>query len=286
MKYVILALLSVAMLLSVSCDKGKINELNGTIDSLRTENARLTEENQSVMEFLNEANKLIESVSTNLDSIAKMETDLEKMPQGQTGKSAAAMKDKLNAIGQYLVNSKEKIANLEKQLSSAKFDIKGLKMLVTDLKNKLQDKETEVLNLMEEKGVMQADIDNMGAELKNKDEQIAKQESVINEAHKRYYTYGSQADLQKKGIIQKTGGFLFFGKVTKLSPNLNLDDFTAIDGATDFEIDIPGKMSKIKIISPQPSDSYQLVANGDQTTIKILDPITFWAASKVLVVTI
>ena len=286
MKYVILVLLSVAMLLSVSCDKGKITELNGTIDSLRTENARLTEENQSVMEFLDEANKLIESVSTNLDSIAKMENDLESMPKNQNAKSAAAMKEKLNAIGQYLVNTKEKMTNLEKQLSSAKFDIKGLKMLVSDLKNKLQDKETEVLNLMEEKGVMQADLDKLGTELDSKNEQIAKQESVINEAHKRYYVYGSQSDLQKKGIIQKTGGFLFFGKVTKLSSNLNLNDFTAIDGASQFEITIPAKMDKIKLISPQPADSYQFEANGDQTTIKILDPITFWAASKVLVVTI
>jgi len=81
------------------------------------------------------------------------------------------------------------------------------------------------------------------------------QVSIIEEQNKRFYIFDKEKALKEKGIIKKEGGFLFFGKVTKVSPDLDTEHFNVIDSENDFEISIPHKTNKIKIISPHQIDS-------------------------------
>lgn len=284
MKVKILVVLSM-MLLLISCNQGKIDELNEKAARLEAQNQQLMQENNSIKLFVEEVSQVIESVGEDLDKIVETEIDIREMAEGATPASIESeLKTKLGAISQYIVNSKERIGDLEKQLSASKHDLKGVRSMLNNLKTQLKEKEGEVATLMQEVGMLQADVEKMGIEITEKEETIAEQELVITEANKRYYIVDKAGSLQEKGIIQKKGGFLFFGKTTTLSPNLNTEYFNVLDVLVDLDITIPYKMDDLKIVSPHEPASYQMIDEGEQTTLKIIDPAQFWEATKCLVI--
>jgi len=50
------------------------------------------------------------------------------------------------------------------------------------------------------------------------------------------------------------------------------------------EIEVVGK--KVKFITDHPSSAYNITSNGQNHTIKIMDPKSFWKVSKYLVVVV
>ncbi len=286
MKFKIVLLL-LPLLLLVSCDKKKIAQLTNDLDSLKAQNEQLVQENSSIKMYVEEVSKVIESVDQDLDKIAKTEIDIRQMSEGaKPGTMQSEIKNKLGKIGQYIVDSKEKISELEEKLLANKQEIKGLRTMVANLKAKLADKENEIADMMQEIGVLKSDIDKLGVEIKTKEELIADQESIIEENRKRYYVFGTEDELKDKGVIVKEGGFLGIGRTTKVAPTLDVQYFNVIDGEEDFEISIPAGLNKIKIISPHDAVSYELTGDKDMAMLKILDPDKFWEATKCLVMVI
>jgi len=286
MKFKIMLIL-VPLLLLVSCDKGKINELNEQVARLQEQNQQLTEENTSIKKFIEDVTKLIESVNKDLDKIVETEIDIRKMSEDiELGKVEGEIKNKLGLIGQYILNSKEKINAIEKKLAASKKNLKGLNKLVSNLKTKLETRINKIGTLMKDVGILETDILKLTEEIKKKEQKIGDQESIIAEQNKRYYIFDKGKELKKKGVIKKEGGFLGIGRTTKVSPNLNTEHFNVIDVKTDHEINIPHKMKKLKFISPHKNDSYELTGDDNQTTLKILDPAQFWQATKCLVVVV
>jgi len=280
-------LLALSLLLLVSCDKGKINELNEQVARLQHQNEQLTNENAEIKTYVEEISKLLESVESDLDKIDEVEIDIRKMTEAAgLGKVEGDVRTKLGLIGQHILDSREKISELEKQIAASKHNLKGVKSLMANLKTKLETKENEITTLMQEMGILETDIVKLGDEIKEKDQKIDEQVSIIEEQNKRYYIFDSEKALKEKGIIKKEGGFLFFGKVTKVSPDLDTEHFNVIDSENDFEISIPHKTNKIKIISPHQIDSYELSGDENQTTLKILDAGQFWKATKCLVMVV
>jgi len=283
LKFKILILL-LPFLLLISCDKKKIAQLTDDLDSLRAQNEQLAEENSSIKMYVEEVSKVIESVDQDLDKIVETEIDIREMTEGaKPGTMQTELKKKLGKIGQYIVDSKEKISELEEKLLANKKEIKGLKTIVANLKTKLTNKENEIADLMQEIGILKSDIDKLGIEIKTKEELIADQESIIEEHKKRYYIFGTESELKEKGIIVKEGGFLGFGRATKVAPSLDIQYFNVIDGEADYEISVPVGMNKIKIISPHDAISYELTGDKTLAMINILDPDQFWEATKCLV---
>jgi len=272
------------LLLLVSCDKKKIAQLTNDLDSLKAQNEQLVQENSDIKMYVEEVSKVIESVDEDLDKIVETEIDIREMSEGaKPGTMQTEIKKKLGKIGQYIVDSKEKISELEAKILANKQEVKGLKTLVANLKTKLATKENEIADLMQEIGVLKSDIDKMGVEIKTKEELIADQESIIEEHKKRFYVFGTESELKDKGIIVKEGGFLGFGKTVKVAPTLDVQYFNVIDGEDDFEISIPVGMNKIKIISPHDAMSFEMTGDENLTMLNILDPDQFWEATKCLV---
>ncbi len=275
------------LFLLISCDKGKINELNEQVARLQHQNEQLSSENAEIKTYVEEISKLLESVESDLDKINEVEIDIRKMTEAAgLSKVEGDVRTKLGLIGQHILDSREKISELERQISASKADLKGVKSLVASLKTKLATKENEITTLMQEMGILETDIVKLGDEIKEKDIRIVDQESIIEEQNRRYYIFDKEKALKEKGIIKKEGGFLFFGKVTKVSPNLDTEHFNVIDSESDFEISIPRKTNKIKIISPHQVDSYELTGDENQTTLEILDAGQFWKATRCLVVVV
>jgi hypothetical protein len=286
MKFKIVLLL-LPLLLLVSCDKKKVAQLTNDLDSLKAQNEQLVQENRSIKMYVDEVSKVIESVDQDLDKIVENEIDIRQMTEGaKPGTMQAEIKNKLGKIGQYILDSKAKISDLEEKLLANKQEVKGLKTLVANLKAKITDKENEIADLMQQIGVLKSDIDKMGVEIKTKEELIADQQSIIEEHRKRYYVFGTENELKDKGIIVKEGGFLGIGKTTKVAPTLDIQYFNVIDSEEDFEISIPVGMNKIKVISPHDAISYEISGDENLAMLRILDPDKFWEATKCLVLVI
>jgi len=275
------------LFLLISCDKGKINKLNEQVARLQHQNEQLSSENAEIKTYVEEISKLLESVESDLDKINEVEIDIRKMTEAAgLSKVESDVRTKLGLIGQHILDSREKISELEKQISASRHNLKGVKSLMANLKTKLETKENEIATLMQEIGILETDITKLGNEIKEKDIRIVDQESIIEEQNRRYYIFDKEKALKEKGIIKKEGGFLFFGKVTKMSPNLDTEHFNVIDSESDFEISISHKTNKIKIISPHQVDSYELTGDENQTTLKILDAGQFWKATRCLVMVV
>jgi outer membrane murein-binding lipoprotein Lpp len=268
----------IAACLLTGCNQGEIDRLTAEVDSLTAQNQQLADENNEIKTYVNEVDKLIEEVDKDLGKIVETEVDMQATTKSED------LKDKLTLIGQHIVDSKEKISDLEKKLSSSRTDLKGLKKVVAGLREQVETKEAEIVTLMQEKGVLEADIESMGLEIEEKTQTIADQEMVIEESKKRWYVYDKEKNLKEKGIIKKTGGFLGLGRSTKVTADLNVADFTEIHSDTDLMISIPHPMKKVKLLSNHKMNSYQLMENGDQTTLEIANADAFWAASKFLVI--
>ncbi|MCP4581683.1 MAG: hypothetical protein GY839_08670 [candidate division Zixibacteria bacterium] len=277
-KIPMLSMIVVIACLLISCNQGEIDRLTAEVDNLTTQNQQLADENNEIKTYVNEVDKLIEEVDEDLGKIVETEADLE----GST--KAEDLKNKLTLIGQHIVDSKDKITDLENKLATSKTDMKGLKRLVANLRGKVEAKEAEVVVLMQEKGVLESDIADLGLVIEEKKQVITDQEMVIEEGKKRWYVYDKEKGLKEKGIITKTGGFLGLGKSTKVTADLNVADFTEIHSEADLMISIPHPMKKVKLLSSHKANSYQLLENGEQTTLEIANADAFWAATKFLVV--
>ena len=277
-KILMLSLIAVAACLLVGCNQGEIDRLTAEVDSLTTQNQQLADENTEIKTYVDEVNKLIEEVDEDLGKIVETEVDMQKMDKGQD------LKDKLTLIGQHIVDSKDKIADLEQRLASSKSDVKGLKKLFANLREKVETKEAEIVVLMQEKGVLEADMEQMGIEMAAKEQTITEQEMVIEEEQKRWNVYDKEKNLKNNGIIKKTGGFLGLGRTTTVTADLDPQYFTEINYVTDLMINIPHPADKLKLLSTHKLNSYQILENGDQATLEIADPDAFWAASKFLVI--
>jgi len=104
-------LLALSLLLLVSCDKGKINELNEQVARLQHQNEQLTNENAEIKTYVEEISKLLESVESDLDKIDEVEIDIRKMTEAAgLGKVEGDVRTKLGLIGQHILDSREKIS--------------------------------------------------------------------------------------------------------------------------------------------------------------------------------
>ena len=65
---------------------------------------------------------------------------------------------------------------------------------------------------------------------------------------------------------------------------MNDDYFTDVDLTKTDKIEVVGK--RVKFITDHPSSSYDIISEGQNHTIQINDPKTFWKVSKYLVVVV
>ena len=112
-------------------------------------------------------------------------------------------------------------------------------------------------------------------------------DKLTDERNTVYYIIGTKEELLKKKIIVQTGGMIGIGKVQVPARDLNPADFTSIDKTTVASIPLPKAEKAYRIITRQ--DVAALETQPDEKgrvrdAIKIKDAVTFWAASKYLII--
>src|SRR5262249_39781144 len=148
-------------------------------------------------------------------------------------------------------------------------------------------KETQIAQLTDQVNNLQTQVTGLTATVQEKDSSIAVQEQTIADKTKEigtiYYVIGSKKDLTKNGVVAAKGGVLGMGKTLEASGKVDDALFTSLD--TDVETTVTIPSAKAQVVSSQPSSSYNLVVNGKETELHILDPKSFRTVKHLVIVT-
>jgi len=263
------------------------------VDKLKAENQKLSELVSIKDTTLNSIFMSLSEVEENLDAIKQKQNIITvTTKQGELrGDVKDRIKQDIAEINDLLEKNKRTIANLQgtaKKLKAANLKIEGLEKLIEQLNQQIGEKDAEIVALKEQLtklnfqvAELSSRVDTLSANKRVLEENVTARTNELNTA---YFIVGSQKELEQKGIINRSGGFIGIGKTATLSSNLNLDSFTKIDIRNFEGLEIGHK--DVKILSTHPSDSYNLKVDnkGFCSGIEITNSKKFWQSSKYLVI--
>lgn len=283
-----MGLMSVAF---YSCDGGKTSQLQSQLDSLSRADSLHQEDVKQMADFVN-------VMSIGLDSISAQEGIIKDLGSREGHLDKKQLKDQLQSLAKTLLNQRERINELEKQVANNNSAYgQRIKKLIAFYKTQLDEKDKQIADLqtqLEEKNTniaqltesvnnltatnteLQTTVDAQSETMAEQKSTIASQDETINTG---FVIIGKSSELKSKGII--TGGFLSKKKVdvSQLQPG----SFSKVDirNYNDIRLD----SSNPKIMTQMPSGSYEIKKNSNGTcTLHIKDATTFWSVSKYLVV--
>lgn len=282
MKQVIVMALGAAFVLASCVSKSTAVKVEVQRDSLVT----VVGEKDSL---INAVFKDLNSISENLALIKTRENLISVAGETEGGRRPVAeINNDIAAIDRLLQDNKRKIASLQRaaaQLRKANLRIDGLEKMIADINAQLAEKKSEIAELRES-------LTRMGAEVENLTEEVAVQSTraenlttekleLENQLNTVYYIVGPEKELREAQIIDKQG---FIGRTLTVNKTGNLESFTKADSRLLSEIPVGRK--KVSVVTAQPADSYELVTDADKIVEKLLitDPVRFWEASKVLII--
>lgn len=261
------------------------------------ENDRIRAERDSLLYISGQRDSTIDvfvesfaEIQSNLDSI-KTRQEIISVSAADSPERRQSSRDRINEdiklINNLLEENRSRIADLEKQLKNSNYKSSQFQKLITSLRQQLAQKENELLELKGELASLNMTVENLNVSIdtlrsisRTQTRLLDAQSSKLNTA---FYTVGTAKDLERKGVIDRQGGFLGIGKEEKLRRDFENDNFNRIEIYETMTIPVDHK--KVKFVTSHPTDSYTLEKNGDKIDhIQITDPEKFWRASKYLVI--
>lgn len=259
---------------------------------------RKESETATIVDSLKQANDdlmlFVDGISSAIDNIAIQEGMLKTVinPESLKTSSKSEILNGLNYLQSVIKNQKENIISLQSKIkNNESVYAKKIQTIITSYTSQLEEKENKIAeleqqiktkdlniqSLKENVAALSENVNVMSVSIKEQKEVIENQSNVINEA---YVVTGTKKELQKWGVLTKSGLF----KKAKLNlSNINADNFTKVDIRTFTELPITGKNPKI--LSQMPPESYSLGKNnGNEYTLTILNPQLFWSISNFLII--
>lgn len=235
--------------------------------------------------YFNEVERNLDSVATHQHVILLNSKGPLDVKKHQKEKIIA----EIIAINRLMDANSKKMKTLSSKLNASSKKNMELEKSVTILNKQLTMKYIELMNLNEtlkerDQELMEYKIIVDTLLLKNA--QLAQNlENKTGELRTAYYIVGTSVDLQQWNLVDKQGGFLGIGQISKLSNNLDMNMFTKIDYLETTTIPINSK--GVRIVTTHPTGSFTLNKKGRTVeSITITDPELFWSASKYLVITL
>jgi uncharacterized coiled-coil DUF342 family protein len=242
---------------------------------------------------LEELQSCLDLLTQSMDSIAVQENMLflpdPENPDKPLGKKQ--IRERLEAFSELVARQHALIASLEDSLDTKNEALSSIRNLVAHYKHEIEQKDAEIAKMRQELksknasiAALNTKVQEMEIDIRSKDSDIVHltdvsdqqkkimdaQDNILNEG---YYIVKSKKELSALGIksndISKT--------------DINLSDFVKVDIRSFNELTIMS--SKVKILTPMPTSSYQLIDNEDKTTtLSISDPADFWQYSNILII--
>jgi len=274
------------------------------IAALQRQVERLKRNDRMKDEYIRTVTRNINEIESRLDSVTRGQVSVTRVmssnPELRMSSSQTRnMLDDINTLQTAMNRNKAQIQSLRQQVSSSRFKIAELEQLVTTLTNRVAEKDSQIAVLVsrvsELEGTVsrqQATITQQTRTLEEQSRLSAEQQQTIERQQRQlgtgYYTYGTLDGLKRNGLVTERGGFLGIGKETVIAPGYNDDPskFTEFDIQNENRLVIPHTRSQSiqKILPDRASTSYQLERAATGTTIRIINPGTFWRDKFLVIV--
>ncbi len=268
-----------AVLFSACGGKKNANQENAEADSLQT---LLTDERNMNNELINALNE----IQNGFTEINEAEGRVNMLSQTAEGNSNVEnIRETMSFIKETMESQRQRIADLEKKVSSntslaakLKETINGLKLQLEEksqaieaLQAQLAEKDVQITALNENVQTLTAENTAVKEQHTAAKQVVQKQDAELNTA---WYVFGTSKELKEQKILQK-------GEVLK--GDYNKDYLTKIDIRTTRVIPLNSKSAKI--LTTHPTESYKLMKDSKgEYTLCISDNIAFWSISKYLVI--
>lgn len=236
---------------------------------------------------------LFNQISEDLVQLRHLES-IVVIPGNLTGESVKmpTIQDDIRLIQQSLKERRERLAVLEKKLSTEVGQNKQLQQMIANLKTQIAQNEqiiaelkTQLANANIEIANLNTAVDSLNTSVANvtaeKNDALARNQALTDDLNRCYYVLGSGKELKNNKIIE-TG---FLKKTKVLQGDYELSYFTPGDKRTLTSISLYSKKAKVHTTHPKDSYSISEDSNGSKT-LNITNPERFWGTSNFLVVQI
>lgn len=287
MKFGCLAVTALAMLTACQNKDGNQAGVPTTSDSLQVALAN----QDSLLVILND-------ITEGMNQIKQMENILSSGGLGaETPDKRRQIRDDMMQIQNALEQRRQRLEQLEQQLAASNQNNVNLQRAITSLKSQIADQENTINGLRQQladaniqiEGLSRS-VDQLGQEKDSLVTVVEVESSARQDAERRadelkdemnvcYYAIGTGKELKEHNLMQS--GFL--RKTVIMPENFEQSYFTTGDKRSLRTINIGSK--KAKLLTNQPSDSYEIVegANG-MKILKITNPTRFWNQSNFLII--
>lgn len=296
-RYILTVTLVIIIWASWGCQKNQQK-----VDQLETQTKVLIVEKVRKDSMLHEFMTAFNQFEENLERIKERENII-TLTSDERGYSIADKKAKINhdlqLINELLIENRAIIDQLTAQLGNSNVNTQPFQEALSRLKGQLENKDqnirvltdqlitkdfeieslsqqnTELVAARESLYYHSADqafrISNQLAYIAQQDEKIHYQAEEMSSIH---YVVGDKTELRAYNIIDKR---------REINPNLPTHMFTEMN-MMDLNY-IPLEAKRVEVVSIHPSESYQLKEdNGQIVSLEILDPETFWQATRYLII--
>jgi hypothetical protein len=238
-----------------------------------------------------------DKVDANLEIIREKEGKLREYAEGEEvmGNREDRIVRDIQVINTLMAENKEEIGNLRERLRKAGINMNSLEARLNQMELANQEKTAELEDLKVQLASAETNIAGLHDTLSTKEVRIAMQEEVITgqssvikdqdtKLHEAYVATGSYKELKERGLVDKEGGILGIGAKKEFTANTDPGEFVTIDQREQVKIPIFSK--KAELVTPHPAGSYELEegADGEVTSLEILNPNAFWQSSRYLIV--
>ncbi|WP_425392727.1 hypothetical protein [Ekhidna sp.] len=265
---------------------------------LVVQSVQLEEELQRRDSAYNEIIDIMYGVESKIEKIKQRENILSDVSNTNdfTAADKKQMVKDMSLIDSLILQTNETVSRLVAKLDNANINLSSFKSRVNQLSKELEDRKQSIASLREELKEKDVVISEMTADLKSLEYQVDSQENELDtqmrkinmqqeELNKAFFAIGTEKSLVADGLVNKEGGFLWFGKINELDPDAAKDKFSEIDIRTTNRLIVDAE--KVDLITDHPSDSYEIVKEGEVVKyIDIKNPEKFWGISKYLVVAV
>lgn len=204
----------------------------------------------------------------------------------------------IEMIDELVIRTKATVSSLEDKLKAANFKTNVFKNRLSNLNAQLKEREVTIASLKatvdardESIRLINVQVDSLVGTASEQLETIQAKNTEIkglteenNLLNRAYLAIGSFRDLKDRGLVQRQGGFLWFGRTIDVVEDAGRGKFLEVDiRQVNY---LPVKAANLSLLSEHPIDSYEIVP-GETEEMKILeitDPEEFWKASRYLVI--
>ncbi|RMG54225.1 MAG: hypothetical protein D6722_29375 [Bacteroidetes bacterium] len=278
------------------CNKGKLQQLEAENQALREERGL---QDSLLNDFVSTFNLFEDNLAQikEKENLISMEAGSEEFREG----GREQILDDLQLIDELLAQNRQIIADLSAKADQSSAQSSQLRRTVNTLKQKLADRDQEILGLKEQLATLNFTVEELNttvdslaqyaerltevtetqtarlqAQTETMDEQARTIETQRDALNQAYFVVGSNRELKDANILVRS---------KRLNSEFDAKSFTTIDMREISSIPLTAK--KAELLTPHPSDSYVLQdENNDNQpdAIEIIDPARFWKASRYLVV--